>query len=328
MTTTSKVVRCSSLWVALIVCISGILTIRADDAVINKYPIIGVFTQPSSSREGSCGGKCLYLAASYVKYLEAAGARVVPVNYYATAAQLDTMLRSVNGVLFPGGGSSFPSSAQYVYDKVKVMNDAGDFFPLWGTCMGFQWLLIAQSRDQDVLDPKHGQMDSYNLSIPLELTSTAMDSRLLGEAPIEVVKVLSAANVTLNNHHYGIYPDHLASTPLLAGFFHVLSTNKDRQGVPFVSTIEAFDYPIFGTQWHPEKNAFEWQMENGVPAEAINHGAEAVVAAQYTADFFVRQARRNSHKFSSAAAEDGALIYNYAPAKTTGSFVQTYFFNW
>ena len=318
----------TSLLYVLILILLSIISTNAENGP-NNYPIIGVFTQPSSSHEGSCGGKCLYLAASYVKHLEAAGARVVPVDYYATPAELDVLLQSVNGVLFPGGGSSFPSSAQYVYDRVKAMNDVGDFFPLWGTCMGFQWLLIAQSRDQNILDPKSGQFDSYNLSIPLEFTPTYLDSKLFADAPVEVIKILSTVNVTLNNHHYGIYPEHLSSTASLSRFFHVLSTNSDRKGVAFVSTIEAFEYPIFGSQWHPEKNAFEWQMTvDGIPVEDIHHDAQAVVAAQYTADFFVRQARRNSHKYRSPAAEDEALIFNYSPTRTSGSFVQTYFFNW
>lgn len=68
----------------------------------NDYPIIGVFTQPTSSYDGDCSGNCLYVAASYVKYLEAAGARVVPVNYYASEEQLDELFSSVNGFLFPG----------------------------------------------------------------------------------------------------------------------------------------------------------------------------------------------------------------------------------
>jgi len=312
----------------LICILLSILLTSALDGAPNNFPIIGVFTQPSSSHEGSCGGKCLYLAASYVKHLEAAGARVVPVDYYATTAELDVLLQSVNGVLFPGGGSSFPPSAQYVFDRVKAINDAGHFFPLWGTCMGFQWLLIAQSKDQNILDPKNGQFDSYNLSIPLEFTPTYMDSEMFADAPVEVIKILSTVNVTMNNHHYGIYPEHLSSTTSLSRFFHVLSTNRDRKGVAFVSTIEAFEYPIFGSQWHPEKNAFEWQTMDGVPAEDINHGAQAVVAAHYTADFFVRQARRNRNKYPSPLAEDDALIYNYSPYRTSGSFVQTYFFNW
>jgi hypothetical protein len=41
----------------------------------------------------------------------------------------------------------------------------------------------------------------------------------------------------------------------------------------------------------------------------------------------VDQARRSSHKFPTEAEEDAALIYNYKPTKTSGSFVQEYFFH-
>jgi anthranilate/para-aminobenzoate synthase component II len=51
--------------------------------------------------------------------------------------------------------------------------------------------------------------------------------------------------------------DHFAATPSLNTFFNSLSTNKDRNGDEFISTIEAFDYPIYGSQWHPEKNPYE-----------------------------------------------------------------------
>lgn len=231
--------------------------IVANVAAVNNYPIIGVFTQPSTSKEGNCNGNCMYLAASYVKYLEAAGARVVPINYGASKSELDTIFSSVNGVFFPGGGSSFPSSAQYIFDKAVSANDAGDYFPMWGTCMGFQWLMIAASRDTGILDPPSGQMDSENYSIPLDFTKAASSSRLFANADTKVMNILSTQNVTLNNHHYGIYPDHLASTPSLNSFYNVLSTNVDRNGVPFVSTVEAFKYPIYGSQWHPEKNDFE-----------------------------------------------------------------------
>jgi gamma-glutamyl hydrolase len=108
----------------------------------------------------------------------------------------------------------------------------------------------------------------------------------------------------------------------------MLSTNKDRQGVEFVSMIEAFKYPIFGSQWHPEKNNFEWgETSEGIPNEAIDHSHDAVLASQYMGNFFVDQARLSSHKFPTETEEDGALIWNYQPSKTTGSFVQEYFFH-
>ena len=127
----------------------------------NNYPIIGVFTQPSNSNQGSCNGDCLYLAASYVKYIEAAGARVVPINYYASTSELDNLFSSLNGFLFVGGGAPFPASAQYVFDKTVKANDNGDYSPLWGTCMGFQWLLLSATDAKIHLDPSDGtQMDA------------------------------------------------------------------------------------------------------------------------------------------------------------------------
>jgi gamma-glutamyl hydrolase len=156
-------------------CLSICASTTVKQTVVNEWPIIGIFTQPSTSKSGTCGGDCLYIAASYVKvfkfsfcveascfllqYVEAAGARVVPISYYATPAELDELLSSVNGVLFPGGGSSYPSSAQYAFDKIVELNKngnvvlcssslfnhecvivSGNRLPLWGTCMGFQWV--------------------------------------------------------------------------------------------------------------------------------------------------------------------------------------------
>lgn len=298
-------------------------------AELNDWPIIGLFTQPSSDSNSDCGGKCLYVAASYVKYLESAGARVVPVSYYASNSEIDDLFSKVNGFFFPGGSSSFTNAAQRVYDNTVAANAAGDFMPLWGTCMGFQWLLICQSRDQNILDPKSGQMDSYNYSIPLDFTSAAPPSRMFSNAPDRIIDILANENVTMNNHHYGIWTDHFESTSSLSSFFNVLSTNKDRNGDEFVSTMEAFKYPIYGSQWHPEKNSFEWAKTTaGIPAEAINHSPEAVVIAQYTANFFVQEARKSTHSFPSPEEEDAALIYNYKPTKTAsgGSFMQKYYF--
>ena len=43
-------------------------------------------------------------------------------------------------------------------------------------------------------------------------------------------------------------------------------------------------YPIYGTQWHPEKLQFEWE-----PKEAISHSPDAILVGQYMANFFVKQ---------------------------------------
>lgn len=74
-----------------------------------------------------------------------------------------------------------------------------------------------------------------------------------------------------------------------------------------------------GTQWHPEKNAFEWN-----PKEAIPHSAHAVSVMQWVANFFMSEARKNDHHFESVEAETEALIYNYRTTFTNAGFTEEY----
>ena len=46
-----------------------------------------------------------YLAASYVKFIESAGARVVPIPYEVSSnSTLEKIFSQINGVLVTGGG--------------------------------------------------------------------------------------------------------------------------------------------------------------------------------------------------------------------------------
>lgn len=72
-------------------------------------------------------------------------------------------------VLFPGGGASFTASdgyaaaAQIIYDIAKQMNDEGDYFPIWGTCLGFQLLVTLASGTQN-----RDLCLAYNINLPLD----------------------------------------------------------------------------------------------------------------------------------------------------------------
>lgn len=82
--------------------------------------------------------------------------------------------------------------------------------------------------------------------------------------------------------------------------------------------------PLLTLRWHCLIRF--GKTSDGVPKEAINHSADAVAVSQYTASFFVNQARRNFHQFPTPQEEDAALIENYPPTKTTGSFMEEFFF--
>jgi len=267
----------------------------------------------------------------YVKWLEAAGARVVPIRYDLSTEELVALAKSVNGVLFTGGGpsllpgSAYLAAAKTLFDTVVAQNKAGIHIPLWGTCAGFQTTSVIVAGTDSVLVPG---FDSEDYSIPLDFTPAAPNSVLFGPAhdspALGVYATLATKNVTANLHHSGIAPESFASNPNLASFFNVLSTNQGRQGKTFVSTAEGKDHPVFITQWHPERPQFEFN--HGSVDLGLDHSPAGLFAMQYMANAFVLETRMNNNSFPTVEEEIDALIYNYAPS-VTGSSYECYFFD-
>jgi gamma-glutamyl hydrolase len=138
----------------------------------------------------------------------------------------------------------YSQTASFIFNSTIAANSKGVYFPLWGTCQGFQLLCILAA-GTDVLE--HNAFDSEDYSIPLNLTAEGLVSRLFGPMPLDVVQTLVKENVTTNLHHDGVTPDTFAAK--VSPLFTALSTNVDRTGKAFVSTMEAKRYPIWGTQW-------------------------------------------------------------------------------
>ncbi|KAL1515077.1 hypothetical protein AB1Y20_004141 [Prymnesium parvum] len=279
-------------------------------------PVIALLMQPGLLPTES------YVPASYVKWLELAGARVVPLSYHATDAEVDALFEQVNGALWSGGDGAVPPAARRLYTRAEEAYLRGDVFPIWGTCDGFEWLMqIAAEEDAVLTSP----FDAWNISMPLNFTPAAPHSRALADAALvpvlgtsdrprlTVLDALSRKSVTMNNHRQGVTPDDFRASSKLTSTFEILSTNRDRNGKEFVSFVEGLGgRPFWGTQWHPEKNIFEQGMqESGLPFEAMHHDSYAVAVSQYFANFFVGLCRGSTHKFLSPASESRALIYNY-----------------
>lgn len=285
----------------------------------NERPIIGVLAQdvfdPKPYRNS-------YIAASYVKFLESAGARVVPVMINKSEDEYSRLFKSINGVLFPGGGVSLESSgyskaAGIFYRLALEANSNGDYFPVWGTCLGFELLTLLTSGELLL-----SHTNTSGIALPLDFTEDVKGSRLFKEFPEELMKSLATEPLTENSHQWSITTENFTANKKLKKFYRVLSTNTDGHN-KFVSTMEAYDFPIYATQWHPEKNAFEWTRPY------IPHTPSAIKTTFYMANFFVNEARKNLHSFASTEEEEKALIYNYKPEYTgiQSAFEQTYFFN-
>jgi gamma-glutamyl hydrolase len=293
----------------------------------NPRPIVGVFSLANSDDPAETGS---IIPADYVKWLEQGGVRVAVVPFNAPLPVLDALFTGINGLLFTGGGLSLNATtlyfqqALYLFDKAKAANDAGDFFPIWGTCQGFQMLhLLAAmpANHADVL--KCEAYDSENLPLALNFTDAAPTSQLFGPAALvpaimdgasmhpTIYEAFGTQNITMNLHNCGVNPADFDSNPILPSFYTMLSTNVDRKGLPFVSSIEGIKYPFWATQFHPERTQFEWDL-----GERLSKTPQAVASSAYLSQRLAMQARESTHAFPDPASEAAALIYNYIPTFT------------
>jgi len=76
-----RVIGCCGVWAFLLLSL-----ISCGVNAINNRPIIGILTQPSFDPISQWGES--YIAASYVKYVESGGGRVVPVFHNSTTEEL------------------------------------------------------------------------------------------------------------------------------------------------------------------------------------------------------------------------------------------------
>jgi len=63
--------------------------------------------------------------AAYVKFVEAAGARVVPLIWGEPEEVTLDKLSKLNGVLFPGGANDYDAYGRLIISKLIEYNDLG-----------------------------------------------------------------------------------------------------------------------------------------------------------------------------------------------------------
>ena len=202
---------------------------------LNYRPIIAVLAQATEAFKGYS-----YIAASYVKHLESAGARVVPIPESFSQQEVGNIYNYINGVLFPGGSTKWFESSYYknavkaVQTSVEAGTSDQDYFPVWGTCLGYEALNVIIANSADVLS--HFAADGVSLT--LNYTSDAKNSRLLKNCPTSIYKGMATEEVTYNHHSYGVSPHTHTTNKKIDEFFKILSTSKDTNGKDFVSLIE------------------------------------------------------------------------------------------
>ncbi|KAH8416333.1 hypothetical protein KR222_008624 [Zaprionus bogoriensis] len=302
-------------------------------------PIVGILCVDIASRLREVyGSPYSFIAASYVKILEAGGALVVPIWIGRERVYYEEIMKQVNGVLLPGGAVcldeeealQYPQlsndcvkSARHIYELAMQRNEAGDYFPLWGTCLGFQLLMINAAGSKEV------RIDCPPMftSLPLQFAPDYRDSQLLGQLPAHMAEQMCSEPFACHQHRFAITVGNLRSFRLHHDW-HVLATaqwgagndgleadadaDADADAKRIITLIEHRRFPIFGSQFHPERAAFE-QLFAAPDSCSAAHTSTCIRLAQYFADSFVAACRCNGNSFASAAQKAQHMICNWRP---------------
>lgn len=285
------------------------------EQVSNKPIIIGVITQVLRDYKRFVLTRHLHLPSSYVKWIESAGAQVLPILLNQDDAYYERVFKLTNGLVFPGGDNLLDPSkrtpmmvaAQKLYKLAIEANNRGEHYPIWGTCLGFE-LLSVLSANKNVL----ADCSTNDLALNVTFEPKAGRGRLFSKAvnddklisngilPIKnldysqaVMQALQEGNLTYNFHHKCLTRAGLREAGL-EGFYRVLAYSYDKNGLEFITIMEAYSYPFYGVQFHPEKPAFEFVVKKS--QQNIPHSRDALAASRYFADFFVSEARFNQAK--------------------------------
>lgn len=188
-------------------------------------------------------------------------------------------LQNLNGVLFAGGNEheGYFRWAKNVYEEVKRLNDAGQFLPLWGTCLGFEDIMMYES---PFLDKAIEVIENHDQVAPLNFLPT--ESALWSSFGTEDLEVLQTQAITYLSHTYGFSLENFNTDTGLSAAFKATATQKSDSGREFVAAVESKRYPFYGVQFHPEKPLWSYVNSTHVP-----HDEQAALINRKFADFFV-----------------------------------------
>ncbi len=196
-----------------------------------------------------------FISKIHLEFINDPNIIILPIPYNTT--KYNYFINKINGLYIPADSIFSCDSDIFNNTCTKFMNLAiqknnkGEYFPIYGVCKGIQQMLVSihETNDQKILD----KFDSFNsLFIPLNITESGYKSKIISNAPRDFLKKITTENITRHNHNFGLSPTKFSNSKKLRDFYNIVAINNDRKNKPFISIIEAYNYPFYGIQFHPE----------------------------------------------------------------------------
>uniref|UniRef100_A0A8D8T640 folate gamma-glutamyl hydrolase n=1 Tax=Cacopsylla melanoneura TaxID=428564 RepID=A0A8D8T640_9HEMI len=313
----------------LLACSRG--AVASQSATSSSPPVIGILSQEysvSSKIRFHFSGHKSYISASYVKAVEASGAMVVPILIGQSEDYYEDIMGRINGLVIPGGAALFNNTDGYkdagkvLFHIAEKINLKGDHFPILGVCLGFELLLHVANNEQEV----RTKCNCFNQGLSLKFMKNGSKTGIFKRFPKKNLKALAKESFTYNYHIWCISKSTMEKTKLVDSWT-ILSQSQSADKNKFVSVVQSKQFPFVGTQFHPEKHAFEWNTKGH-----FNHSRIAIETSRLFYDWLVDEAKKNKHCYPSQADLYKDVIYNTAPVMTypyndETSFEQLYFFD-
>ncbi|CAG9313791.1 GGH1_1 [Blepharisma stoltei] len=265
------------------------------------YPTIGILSTPIEKRDAQSNSKySMFISGTYVKHIESAGIRPVPIWNNSTYKEIDLIMSKINGLYLIGGKtllvaknddgslkySKYMKKVIYMIKKAIKKNDNGEYFSIFGTCLGLEVLFIYAANEY-ILE----SFNSTRYRSNLIFSEDAPFSKILKNADPKMLNFMAKANITFENHGKGISPATYLKYPNLQKMFKPIAYSRDRQGNLNIVLAEGNKYPFYGLMFHPEKPAYEFFFST------ISHDFRAIEIGQYFARFFAEELKKNPKRF-------------------------------
>ena len=269
------------------------------DTTIDKRPLIGILTKPSTSL-----GE--FVELDYIHFIESAGGVAVSISYLSTEVEMDNIFGHINGLLLTGGSYTVPqyhTAAKYLIDLALAKNTEGIKFPVFGICLGFHILQKVIGEDLGLLEDCNDCTDHNAL---LNFGSVdPLTTKMFALFDAGTINALKTIPLTYNYHSYMVTQSSYSGNHTLSAFFDVLATSESNDNSQtFVAAIEGKTYPFYGVQFHPEKANCDFRTSS-----VVVHSLQTTVISQNLANIFIQDARQVyiyiyiifiEHKFSTS----------------------------
>ena len=274
-----------------------------------------------------------YVADNYREWLESADIQVIPVLFFGSLTEISDLMEKVDGFVLTGGSESFynyegfPSlyiqTVTHILKKAKEINDSGRVFPLWGTCLGFEAIIVAESgetlRRREV-------MNHVKLREKIEIVDDSLRSiKFFSE---EELNMMEDIPLLYFNHMWGVSRWDIMHLPEIENKIKIgakINTDVKRNVAVW---MEFVNYPFFGTQFHPEKepmsgaNPFDQKREEQIGIEEQEDQDQVnteEVQAQFLGDY-VQEINKQNTFFNNTSEDTSDTTKTFNSFKNENSF--------